>query len=380
MSDTQSDPVTSQPTELDARSTARPAAETKLPQPRVPGPLLPDRKLPDRKQQMQQIVGSVRKAHGKGSIMTLDAEAQEQIKVIPTGSLALDLALGVGGYPRGRVVEVFGPESSGKTTLTLHAIAQVQAGGGIAAFIDAEHAFDLKYAKAIGVDPATLLISQPDYGEQALGIAETLTKCGNVDLIVVDSVAALVPKSEIEGNMGDPQMGSQARLMSQALRKLTAIVHHTETTVIFINQLRQKIGVVFGNPETTTGGSALRFYASLRLDVRRIGKVKVGEEVVGNRTRVRAVKNKCAAPFGEAEFDIRWGTGIDETADLVETALARGVLQKSGSHLLLNGKSIAQGKERAREALLESQELHGALKLATFAELPRQAQRLSQVA
>ena len=329
-----------------------------------------------RKNEIKQVVGQIRKTHGKTSIMTLDDQEFERVRAIPTGSLALNEALGIGGYPCGRITEVFGPESSGKTTLTLHAIAQVHAAGGVAAFVDAEHAFDLSYAKNIGVDPKYLLVSQPDYGEQALGIVESLVKTQAVDLIVVDSVAALVPKSELDGEMGDHQMGSQARLMSQAMRKLTSIVNKTETAVIFINQLRQKIGVMFGNPETTTGGAALRYYCSLRVDVRRIGKVTVGDQVIGNRTRARAVKNKCAAPFGEAQFDIRWGRGIDAAMDLVEVALAKQVLQKSGSHLLLNGKSIAQGKERAREAVLESQELRTNLELAVHAEQLPEAQQL----
>ena len=339
-----------------------------------------DNKQPNRKQTIKQVVGTVRKSHGKGSIMTLDENGFDDVRSFPTGSIALDEALGIGGHPIGRVVEVFGPESSGKTTLTLHAIAQRQALGGLCAFIDAEHAFDLGYARTIGIDPENLLVSQPDYGEQALSITECLCKTEQVDLIVVDSVAALVPKSEVEGEMGDPQMGSQARLMSQALRKLTGLAHRTDTTIMFINQLRQKIGVVFGNPETTTGGSALRFYSSIRLDVRRIGKVMAGEKIVGNRTRVRAVKNKCAAPFGEAEFDIRWGEGIDAAVDLLEVAVTKGVLQKSGAHLMLDGKSIGQGKEKAREALLESKELRTTLQLATFEKLPPRVRGLSGAA
>lgn len=301
----------------------------------------------------------------------------EPIEVIPTGSLALDEALGVGGYPRGRIVEVFGPESSGKTTLTLHAIAQAQAEGGVAAFIDAEHAFDLRYAKAIGIDLSKLLVSQPDHGEQALDIAEMLTRSGALSLIVIDSVAALVPKAEIEGDMGDSHMGLQARLMSQALRKLNGVALKTRTTLVFINQLRHKIGVVFGSPETTTGGNALKYYSSVRLDVRRIGKVTLAETVVGNRTRVKVVKNKCAPPFNEAEFDIRWGTGIDAGSDLVETALACGILEKNGSHVSFGGQSIGQGRDRARDTILSSAELHAAVLDATRRTLPSQAAHVS---
>jgi recombination protein RecA len=320
---------------------------------------------------VQGVVAEIEKQFGKGSLMRLcDEGGLEPMRVVPSGSLALDLALGIGGYPRGRVIEIFGPESSGKTTLTLHAIAQTQAAGGIAAFIDAEHAFDLAYAKNIGIDPSRLLVSQPDCGEQALEIAESLTRSGVVDIVVVDSVAALVPRAEIAGDMGDPHMGLQARLMSQALRKLTAVAHKTDTALMFINQLRQKIGVVFGNPETTPGGSALKFYASVRLDVRRIGKVSVGEQTVGNRTRVKVVKNKCAPPFAEAEFDIRWGTGIDEVGDLLDTACACGVLEKSGSHLVLDGKSIAQGRDRARDALLADPVLHERIEAAVLGRLP----------
>jgi recombination protein RecA len=324
---------------------------------------------------VREAVNSIEKTYGQGAIMRLGERALEPIPVIPTGSLALDEALGVGGLPRGRIVEVFGPESSGKTTLLLHAIAQAQALGGITAFIDAEHAFDLRYARGIGVDIAKLLVSQPDCGEQALEIAEMLTRSGAIDLVVIDSVAALVPKAEIEGDMGDSHMGLQARLMSQALRKLTGIAHKTNTTIAFINQLRQKLGVVFGNPEVTTGGNALKFYASVRLDVRRVGKINVGETVVGNRTRVKVVKNKVAPPFTEAEFDIRWGTGIDAGADLVEVALSAGVLEKSGSHLTFAGKSIGQGRDRSRDTLLATPELHAAVVKATLEALPSQTQR-----
>lgn len=325
----------------------------------------------DTSQALMLIVQSIEKAHGKGAIMRLgDSDWLEPMQCIPTGSLALDEALGIGGYPRGRIVEIFGPESSGKTTLTLHAIAQAQAMGGVAAFIDAEHAFDTRYAKAIGVDLDRLLVSQPDNGEQALDIVELLIKSGSVDLVVVDSVAALAPKAELEGEMGDSHVGLQARLMSQATRKLTALVSRTSCCLLFINQLRQKIGVAYGNPETTPGGNALKFHSSVRVDVRRVGKVTLGETVVGNRTRAKIVKNKCAPPFAEAEFDIRWGKGIDEAADLLEMAVAAGILEKSGTHLMLEGKSIGQGKERAREALLADPALRELLRAATLDTLP----------
>ncbi len=307
---------------------------------------------------------TIRKAHGKGSIMSMGDRSVERVPCIPTGSPSLDISLGCGGYPRGRIVEVYGPEASGKTTLTLHAIAECQKANGIAAFIDAEHALDVRYAQALGVDPKRLLISQPDSGEQALDITETLVRSGAVDLVVIDSVAALVPQAEIEGEMGDPHMGLQARLMSQALRKLTSVAYRTSTTIFFINQLRQKIGVVFGNPETTTGGNALKFYASVRLDVRRIGALKVGEQVLGNRTRVKVVKNKLAPPFATAEFDIRYGEGIDVVSDLLDMAVARNVIDKSGSHYAFGGEKIAQGKEKTREVLLERPELLDALRAA----------------
>ena len=309
-------------------------------------------RITERMKALTQALGAIEKQFGKGSIMRLgdDTEAPP-VAVVPTGSLGLDLALGVGGLPRGRVVEVFGPESSGKTTLALHAIAEVQKLGGVAAFIDAEHALDVTYARRLGVSLSDLLVSQPDTGEQALEIAEQLVRSGGVDLVVVDSVAALVPKAEIEGEMGDSHMGLQARLMSQALRKLTAVVARNQTLVIFINQIRMKIGVVFGNPETTTGGHALKFYASVRLDIRRIGQVKDGEQVVGSRTRVKVVKNKVAPPFREAEFDIRYGVGVDRFAEAVDLATDRGLLEKSGAHYALDGERIAQGRERAAEWL-----------------------------
>ncbi|HUL59165.1 MAG TPA: recombinase RecA [Anaeromyxobacteraceae bacterium] len=301
---------------------------------------------------LDQAVGSIEKQFGKGSIMRLgDVGDAPQVAVVPSGSLGLDLALGVGGLPRGRVVEIYGPESSGKTTLALHAIAEAQKTGGVAAFIDAEHALDVTYARRLGVSLRDLLVSQPDTGEQALEIAEQLVRSGAVDLIVVDSVAALVPKAEIEGEMGDAHMGIQARLMSQAMRKLTGVVSRNQTIVIFINQIRMKIGVVFGNPETTTGGNALKFYASVRLDIRRTGQVKEGETVVGSRTRVKVVKNKVAPPFREAEFDIRYGVGVDRFAEAVDLGVDRGIVEKSGAHFALDGERIGQGRERAMEWL-----------------------------
>lgn len=325
----------------------------------APLPSSPTQALPSRlsERDFESLLSEAEKNFGKGSLMRLDGQTKVPVEVIESGSVALDRALGIGGYPKGRIIEIFGPESSGKTTLTLHAIANVQRKGGIAAFIDAEHAFDPRYAQAIGVDTSKLLISQPDYGEQGLEIAEFLTKHHSVDLIVIDSVAALVPRAEIEGDMGDSHMGLHARLMSQALRKLTAISNKHNTTFVFINQLRQKIGVTFGNPETTTGGNALKFYASVRLDVRRIGKVTAGEEVVGNRTRVKVVKNKCAHPFAEAEFDIRWGVGIDAASDLLDLAAEAGVVEKNGAHFALDGSNFGHGREKARAALLVAPEL-----------------------
>ncbi|HEU4406132.1 MAG TPA: recombinase RecA [Polyangiaceae bacterium] len=329
--------------------------------------------LSDKLRSLKTVLASIDKAFGRGAVMTLgDEEAAPDVEVIPSGSLALDLALGVGGYPRGRIVEIYGPESSGKTTLALHAIAEVQRKGGTAAFIDAEHAFDRAYARGLGVQTEGLLVSQPDTGEQALEIVDMLTRSGAVDIVVVDSVAALVPKAEIEGDMGDAHMGLQARLMSQALRKLTAVAHKTGTTIVFINQLRQKIGVVFGNPETTTGGNALKFYASVRVDVRRCGQVKAGEEVVGSRTRVKVVKNKLAAPFREAEFEIRWGTGVDAALDLLDVAVERGLVEKSGSHLSFGGEHLGQGRERAREALTGRPELGAQLRAAVLASVASQ--------
>ena len=320
--------------------------------------------LQDKLKSVKAAIQSIEKQFGKNAIMPLGAEAQTDIAVIPCGTPSLARAFGCGGYPRGRVVEVFGPESSGKTTLTLHAIAECQRAGGVAAFIDAEHALDVTYAKNLGVQPDTLLISQPDTGEQALEIADTLVRSGAVDLVVVDSVAALVPQSEIEGDMGDPQMGMQARLMSQALRKLTPAAHRSNTTIIFINQLRQKIGVTFGNPETTTGGNALKFYASMRIDVRRIGQVKAGESVIGNRTRAKIVKNKLAPPFAVAEFDVRYGMGIDSIADLLDLGTEHNVITKNGSYYTMGDESLGQGRERARATLLERADLRDRIEAA----------------
>ncbi|MBK8938639.1 MAG: recombinase RecA [Polyangiaceae bacterium] len=323
--------------------------------------------ISDKLRTVKAVIQSIEKAFGKGAIMSMsDEDQKEALSVIPTGSLVLDQALGIGGYPRGRIIEVYGPESSGKTTLTLHAMREAQRLGGIAAFIDAEHAFDAGYARAIGVDTERLLVSQPDSGEQALEIVDLLVRSGGVDVVVVDSVAALVPKAEIDGDMGDAHMGLQARLMSQALRKLTPQVHKTGTTLIFINQLRQKIGVVFGNPETTPGGNALKFYASVRLDVRRTGTVKIAEDHVGSKTRVKVVKNKCAPPFKEAEFEIRWGKGIDAATDLVDFAQSAGILEKSGSHLSFEGEHLGQGRERVRETLLARSDLADSLRRAAL--------------
>jgi recombination protein RecA len=324
------------------------------------------KKEPEVDPRLVEILTTSEKDYGKGALQLLDGgQCAEAIPVISSESLALDRALGIGGYPRGRIVEIFGPESSGKTTLSLHAIASAQRAGGIAAFIDAEHAFDASYAKRIGVNPSKLLISQPDNGEQGLDIAELLASTGTVDLIVIDSVAALVPKAEIEGDMGEPHVGLHARLIGQAARKLNGIASKSKTTILFINQLRQKIGVFFGNPETTTGGLALKFYCSIRMDVRRIGKVEAGDTAVGSRTRVKIVKNKCAPPFTEAEFDIRWGVGIDAAADLLDQAEALGVLQKNGSHYSLSGKAFAQGREKAREAVVGNAELRTTLERET---------------
>ncbi len=315
-------------------------------------------KLAERVKALAAAVSAIEKQFGRGALMRLgDHDAEGPIPFLPTGSVGLDLALGIGGLPRGRVVEIFGQESSGKTTLSLHAIAEAQRAGGAAAFIDAEHALDVNYARKLGVQVEDLLISQPDTGEQALEITEALVRSGGIDVVVIDSVAALTPKAEIEGEMGDSHMGLQARLMSQALRKLTGVVSRTGTTVIFINQIRMKIGVVFGNPETTTGGNALKFYASVRLDVRRTGQVKEGDTVVGSRTRVRVVKNKVAPPFREAEFDITYGVGIARHAELLELSVQAGLVEKSGAHFSIGNERIGQGREKAIEYLREHPEV-----------------------
>ncbi len=319
----------------------------------------------DKAKMLEAAIAQIEKAHGKGAIMRLGSrDVLVPVSVIPTGCLSLDAALGVGGFPRGRVVEVYGPESGGKTTMTLHVIAEAQKLGGAAAFIDAEHALDPVYARKLGVDVDNLLVSQPDNGEQALEIAETLIRSGGVDVVVVDSVAALVPKAELEGEMGDPQMGLQARLMSQALRKLTAIVSKSRTCLIFINQIREKIGVMFGNPETTTGGRALKFYASIRLDIRRIQAIKEGDRVVGSRTRGKVVKNKVAAPFREAEFDILYGEGISREGDLIDLGIEKGLLEKSGTWISFNGERMGQGRENARVFLKENKDIRDKLETA----------------
>ncbi|SCL33289.1 recombination protein RecA [Micromonospora pallida] len=309
---------------------------------------------PDREKALDLALAQIDKQFGKGSVMRLGERPVIQTAVIPTGSIALDVALGVGGLPRGRVVEIYGPESSGKTTVALHAVANAQRAGGIAAFIDAEHALDPEYAKALGVDTDALLVSQPDTGEQALEIADMLVRSGALDILVIDSVAALVPRAEIEGEMGDSHVGLQARLMSQALRKITGVLNNTGTTAIFINQLREKIGVMFGSPETTTGGRALKFYASVRLDVRRIESLKDGTDVVGNRTRVKVVKNKVAAPFKQAEFDIMYGKGISREGSLIDVGVEQSIIRKSGAWYTYDGDQLGQGKEKAREFLREN--------------------------
>jgi recombination protein RecA len=309
---------------------------------------------PDRDKALDLALAQIDKQFGKGSVMRLGERPVIQTAIIPTGSIALDVALGVGGLPRGRVVEIYGPESSGKTTVALHAVASAQKAGGIAAFIDAEHALDPEYAKALGVDTDAMLVSKPDTGEQALEIADMLVRSGALDILVIDSVAALVPRAEIEGEMGDSHVGLQARLMSQALRKMTGILSNTGTTAIFINQLREKIGVMFGSPETTTGGRALKFYASVRLDVRRIESLKDGTDVVGNRTRVKVVKNKVAAPFKQAEFDIMYGKGISREGSLIDVGVEQSIIRKSGAWYTYDGDQLGQGKEKAREFLKEN--------------------------
>ena len=311
----------------------------------------------DKLKALQAAMDKIEKSFGKGSIMKMGEEHVEEVAVIPSGSIGLNAALGVGGYPKGRIVEIYGPESSGKTTLAIHAIAQAQAQGGIAAIIDAEHAFDRFYAEKLGVDIESLLISQPDNGEQALEIAEQLIRSSAVDIVVIDSVAALTPKAEIEGEMGDSKMGLQARLMSQALRKLTAAISKTNTTCIFINQLREKIGVMFGNPETTTGGNALKFYASVRLDIRRSTPIKDGDEVVGNQTKVKVVKNKVAPPFRKTEFDIMFGEGISLAGEIVDLGVEYGIVKKSGSWFSYNDVKLGQGRDAAKRTVLDNPEL-----------------------
>jgi recombination protein RecA len=319
----------------------------------------------DKAKLLEAAIAQIEKSYGKGSIMRLGSrDILVPVSVIPSGCLSIDAALGVGGFPRGRVIEIYGPESGGKTTMTLHVIAEAQKLGGQAAFIDAEHALDPVYARKLGVDVDNLLVSQPDNGEQALEIAEALIRSGAVDVVVVDSVAALVPKAELEGEMGDPQMGLQARLMSQALRKLTAIVSKSRTCLIFINQIREKIGVMFGNPETTTGGRALKFYASMRVDIRRIQAIKEGDRVVGSRTRAKIVKNKVAAPFREAEFDIVYGEGISREGDLIDLGVDKGVIEKNGTWLSYAGERMGQGRENARIFLKENKDIRDKLENA----------------
>ena len=311
----------------------------------------------DKLKALRAALDKIEKDHGKGSIMKMGDEKVDDIEVIPTGSIALNAALGVGGYPRGRIIEIYGPESSGTTTLAIHAIAEAQKTGGIAAFIDAEHAFDRFYAAKLGVDIENLYISQPDNGEQALNIAEQLIRSSAVDIIVIDSVAALTPKQEIEGDMGDNKVGLQARLMSQALRKLTSLINKTNTTCIFINQLREKIGVMFGTPETTTGGNALKFYASVRLDIRRISQLKDGDEVKGNQVRVKVVKNKVAPPFRKAEFDIMFGEGISKSGEIVDLGVDLGIIKKSGSWFSYNDSRLGQGRDAAKQLIADNPEL-----------------------
>jgi len=321
-----------------------------------------------KKKAIELAVSTIEKQFGKGAILTMTEESiNREVEAFPSGSVSLDLALGIGGYPRGRVVEIYGPESSGKTTLTLHAVAEVQRTGGVAAFIDAEHALDVSYARRLGVRVEDLLVSQPDTGEQALEIADVLLRSGAIDLVVIDSVAALVPRAEIEGEMGDQHVGLQARLMSQALRKITGTVSKSNTTVMFINQIRMKIGVMFGNPETTTGGNALKFYSSVRLDVRRIAAIKEGDEVVGARTRVKVVKNKVAPPFRQAEFDILYNEGVSFEGDLLDLGVDAGAVEKSGSWFSYDGERIGQGRENARRFLKENPEIRERLADAVYA-------------
>ena len=325
--------------------------------------------LKDRDKAIDLAISQIEKQFGRGSIMKMGDFPTQKMEVIPTGSLALDWALGVGGIPRGRVVEIYGPESSGKTTLALHILAEAQKMGGTAAFIDAEHAIDVQYAAKLGVNIDDLLVSQPDTGEQALDIMEMLVRSGAIDIIVVDSVAALVPRAEIDGEMGDAQVGLQARLMSQALRKLTAVVSKSRTSLIFINQLREKIGVMFGNPETTTGGRALKFYSSVRIDIRRIGAIKDGDQVVGNRTRVKVVKNKVAPPFRMAEFDLMYGEGVSRQGDLLDLAVDRRIVEKSGTWFSFNGERLGQGREKVKLFLKQNPEIFDTIDARVRTEL-----------
>jgi recombination protein RecA len=323
----------------------------------------------ERDKAIDLAVGAIEKQFGKGSIMRLDKQQPvADVKVVPTGSLGLDIALGIGGLPRGRIVEVYGPESSGKTTLTLHGVAEAQRGGGVAAFIDAEHALDVGYARKLGVKTDELLVSQPDCGEQALEIADMLVRSNAIDIIIIDSVAALTPRAELEGEMGDAHVGLQARLMSQALRKLTAAISRSNCIVVFINQIRMKIGVMFGSPETTTGGNALKFYSSLRLDIRRIGAIKNGESVVGNRTRVKVVKNKMAPPFREVEFDIIYGEGVSREGELIDLATAANIVEKSGAWLSYEGERIGQGRENAKTFLREHPDVYSSIETRVLAQ------------
>lgn len=334
---------------------------------------------PDRKKALEAALTQIERSYGKGSIMRLGDNNIQEIETIPSGSLGLDYALGVGGMPRGRISEIYGPESSGKTTLTIHMIAEAQKAGGVAAFIDAEHAFDANYARALGVNISDLIISQPDNGEQALEITETLVRSGAVDLIVIDSVAALTPRAEIEGEMGDSHMGLHARLMSQALRKLTAITSKSQTSLIFINQIRMRIGVMFGNPETTTGGRALKFYATVRLDIRRIASIKDGQEVIGARTRVRVVKNKVAPPFKEAEFDLIYGQGISTIGELIDIASDKNIIDKSGSWFSYGGDRLGQGRENAKKFLEENQVIQDEIMRKVRAELGMDSESADEV-